>query len=522
MFESELADAIRAVARTTPDAVALIHGERTVSYGDLHGRALRERDRIRSLCLAAGEPVGILAAKSPESVALILGAHLDGRPFLLIPPTHPPRLAARLAEQAGCAHILSAGGIPRTPTELNELNELNAELTNERDNERNAELPAQRHPTDSPGRVPAGVSFVLTTSGSTGPPKIVPIMAAAVDRFVAWATDRFGLVAGTRVLNYAPLSFDLCLLDIWSTLARGGTAVLVDPALALRPEALTDLVHRHHIEVIQAVPLLFNLLVRPDDGEPPRRRVLPSVRHAIFTGDVIPADTLTALAGFFPAARLYNLYGATETNDSFLHEVDRDHPPDTAVPIGTPLPGVRAMVVGPDGAVLAGPVRGELWVTTPFQSQGYLSPNGGDRFGPHPDGPDGPTWYRTGDLVRRGPDGTVILVGRTDHRVKVRGVGVDIGEVERQLLTHPEVVEAAVVPVTDPATGTALLAVARRGPGSVLTSLDLRQHCAAELPRAAVPHLVRVVDDPLPRTSTGKINRSAVTHTHTAQSLEGA
>ena len=141
------------------------------------------------------------------------------------------------------------------------------------------------------------VTFMLTTSGSTGLPKIVPLTASGVDAFTDWAAEQFEIRPGTVVANYAPLNFDLCLLDIWTTLKHGGTVAVVDQDRATQGAYLADLVNDNQVNVLQAVPMLYRLLidVNREDG-----RTFPSVRHVITTGDKIPASSLAELPKLFP------------------------------------------------------------------------------------------------------------------------------------------------------------------------------------------------------------------------------
>jgi len=175
------------------------------------------------------------------------------------------------------------------------------------------------------------------------------------------------------------------------------------------------------------------------------------------------------------------------------------------VPIGTPIEGVDALVVDESGDVLVGAGSGELVVSTPFSSSGYTDPRLNDEKW-H----DG--YFRTGDLVRRDEHGLVFLVGRNDHQVKVRGVRTNLQEVEQVVLAHPQVSEAAVIAVPDETAGHVLHAVVRRVAGSAVNSLHLRVHCAAGLPRTAIPSVIEIVDHALPRTSTGKVDRNSLRH----------
>ncbi|MFJ4190978.1 AMP-binding protein [Kitasatospora sp. NPDC089509] len=479
-----LPDAVLAHARTRPGATALIWHERTVTYRELADATAAERARLDALDLAPGEPVGLIAVKSPEAVALVLACLAERRPFLLPSPQLAPALLAALFAQAGARHLLTPAG-QQAPA-----------------------LPALTRPAPVP-TLAAGTSFLLTTSGSTDLPKIVPLAQAAVDRFTAWAHDTFDLGPGRTVCSYAPLNFDLALLDVWATLAAGGTSLLIDPAHALNGRHLLTQLQRHRPHVLQAVPLAYALLLQAAAGT----TVLEGVEHAAFTGDAIDARTLAALPALLPHARLYNIYGCTETNDSFLHRLDRlDAAAALPVPIGEPLPGVRTLIATADGTALTGPGSGELYVSTPFQAAGYLDRSrDSGRFTTQPGGAGaGRRWFRTGDLVTRDESGRIHLTGRADFQVKVRGVAVNTAEVERVLLAHPEVSEAAVAAASDPLTGKRLHAAVRRTPGSALNTLRLREHLARNLPRAAVPERLAIQDAPLARTATGKVDRKAV------------
>jgi acyl-coenzyme A synthetase/AMP-(fatty) acid ligase len=347
---------------------------------------------------------------------------------------------------------------------------------------------------------------MLTTSGSTGLPKIVPLPIGAVGRFTEWAAGRFEIGPGSAVLNYAPLNFDLCLLDIWTTLAHGGCVVLVDQDRGTNGAYLAGLIADHEVDVVQAVPMLYRLVIDVAQGED---LTFPNVRYALTTGDKMPASSLRELPALFPNARVFNVYGCTETNDSLVHEVDLSGDIPANLPVGQPIDGVIALIETPDGGFLDGEGKGELIVSTPFQTHGYLkaSLNEG-KFTTYPElGHGDRPFMRTGDIVERHPDGTLTLEGRSDFYVKVRGVRVSTQVVEQAIQEHPDVIEVAVVGVPDELAGTRLHALVRKEADSKLNSLSLRQHCTARLARTEMPSSIEIVTDPLPKTSTGKIDR---------------
>ncbi|MGH3756304.1 AMP-binding protein [Actinophytocola sp.] len=472
MTTESLIAAIHRNAETRPDAPALEYGDETVTYGQLYRRATQFAENL------AGKPdslIGLLAPKTPDGIALVLGSLLARRPFLLPSLTLAERTRTKLFRAAGCAAVVSPDDFP-------------------------VAAQSSWQPADLWPRQDAR-TFHLTTSGSTGLPKVVPLTEGAVDRFTDWAGTRFSLGPDSTVLNYSPLNFDLCLLDIWATLKHGGRVVLVDPERATNARYLAGLLHRHRVTVMQAVPMAFQLLAGGTDE-------FPHLRDVITTGDTMPAAALAALPTLFPSAELYNLYGCTETNDSMLYRFERDALPSGPIPLGEPVSGVSVLVVDDTGAVVDREGTGELYVRTPFQTTGYLDETLTlDRFVPHPTGAAYGSYYRTGDLVEVGPDGRITLIGRTDFQVKVRGVRTNLGEIERVLAEHQDITETVTIAIPDPIAGNRLHAVSRRRGGSGLTGLELRQYLADRLPRTAIPSTLQLIDDALPRTSTGKPDR---------------
>ncbi|MFI8961861.1 AMP-binding protein [Streptomyces sp. NPDC053493] len=492
MPSPSLARTIAAHARRQPSAPALLLPQERVTYGELADRVARLSRQLRAAELPADRPVCIPAHKDPATIALMLAAFAE--PLVVLAPSAELGADAldRICRQARVSAKLSVTADDGLAVEL---------------------LPADESAAEGFARPRTDTTrLLLTTSGSTGTPKLVPIGTDAFGAFAAWATDAFRITAEDASLSYAPLNFDLALLDVWTFLGAGARVVLVDREKATDGPHLQGLVSEAGVTFVQGVPLLHRLLTEgngPAGGTADAGRssgVFASVREVVFTGDAMPQDLLKRVAESFPHARFHNVYGCTETNDSFLHPVD----PRTAegrIPIGRPLAGVEADVLGDDGEPLTGPGTGELLVRTPFQTEGYLQQSLNpavfvDR--------DGRTFYRTGDIVTRDAEGSYVLEGRSDWQVKVRGVRTNLQEVESVLAQHPDVEEAAVVAVPDAEAGVRLHARVTRRAGAGLNSLKIRSYAGANLPRHAIPSSVRVSDIPLPRTSTGKPDRNKI------------
>lgn len=482
--------------RDRPDATALVLGEERVSYAELDAMAATALAGIDELELSGGT-VAVHAAKTPRTIALLVACLRARLPILLPSAELGADMVSILLRNADCGDMLAT----ETPaqTEDYRVHKIDCAVSDGTAGRSGAS------PATSDGDAD-DVSLLLTTSGSTGVPKIVPLTAGAVDRFTDWAIAHFDIEQRTAVLNYAPLNFDLCLLDVWATLKAGGTAVLVETERATNGRHLNELVRANGIGVIQSVPMFFRLLNDSWDGEP-----FHSVGHVVLTGDKTSAKLLSELPKMFPTARIWNLYGCTETNDSLLHEIDPSAGGD--LPVGRPLPGVDALVVDGDGNVLSGPATGELFVRTPFQTNGYVDPTGAttNRFVHLEDGA-GP-YFRSGDLVRRDADGVFTLLGRDDFQVKVRGFRVNLEEIELIILEHDDVVEAAVIGIPDDVAGVRIHAVVRGSAPGAPNGLVLRDHCRRRLPRVAIPTAIQITQEPLPRTSTGKVDRQEIRRT---------
>jgi acyl-coenzyme A synthetase/AMP-(fatty) acid ligase len=345
------------------------------------------------------------------------------------------------------------------------------------------------------------LAAVLYTSGSTGPPKGVEITHSAILTFIEWGKDYFGYTKDDRCISHAPLHFDLSLLDVFVSHAAGATCVLVPDRISGNPMALSRLVADEKITIWQSVPSILALMIKYGDmGEVD----LGSVRHVCFAGETLRVSMFRELATHFYNAAMHNIYGATETNDSFIFSVDnldmiKGMDGGSDLPIGRPLPYVEYRIVSSEGAV-ADAMAGELYVRSPTMMHGYRNQQ------PIEQG----SFYRTKDLVKVRNDGSVQFCGRTDDIIKSSGYRVNLLEVENTLQAHADIVEVAVVAERDDDLIYRIVAVICVKQGVDLVSIDLRNFCAEVLPRYAIPHVFEIGKERLPKTPSGKIDKRSI------------
>ncbi len=485
--EATVPSLVAARARRAPDAVAVVDGERRLSYGELLAGAGSVAAALRGRGVRGGDRVGVLLARSADAVVAQLGILAAGAAYVPLDAAHPPARVAAVLADAGAEIVLTdqtlGRRLPAGPQALAVADAMRGE------------------PLEPAGCDPGDLAYVIYTSGSTGEPKGVEVSHRNVVRLV----DDPGyaeLGPGTTMLHAASPAFDAATLEIWGPLANGGAVV----CLAEQPSADTvaEAIERHGVTTLWLTAGLFHQLVDRRPG------CLAGVRHLLAGGDVLSPDHVRrALAALAPDSRLTNGYGPTEsTTFATTHTLRPGDAVGETIPIGLPIQGTTCDVLDRDGAQLPVGAAGELAIGGDGVALGYR----GDpeltaaRFVPDPHRP-GERRYLTGDRVRRRPDGALEFLGRIDRQVKVRGIRVEPAEVERSLRSHPALAEAAVVPFERAPGDLALAAYVVAAPGAVApTPVELRAHASATLPAAMLPTAWLPLPE-LPLSANGKLDR---------------
>ncbi|SFR40131.1 AMP-binding protein [Litoreibacter janthinus] len=432
--------------------------------------------------------VAICAEKSPHSVAAILGVLSSGLAYAPLDPSHPDtRLTSILDDLA--PPVLIVDDATRSRFEVWARRSGTQLLTF-------SELPKTVPPVPVASGAQRSLAAVLHTSGSTGKPKRVLIEAPALDAFQSWVVGEISIDIDDCVLSHAPFAFDLSFLDIFASLAGGACLALADTKTARNGPKLVEMMQQHNVTIWHSAPSALKLV-----AEAACELTLPQVRCVLFAGEPMQSRLLRQLFRIFPNARFINIYGCTETNDTFFYDVPRIDTPDP-LPLGRKLPYVDYILVDNADMPVSGEGQGELWVRCPTMMRGYSD----QQLTAKATGwRDGVGYYRTGDMVRRDANGMVHFIGRNDTIVKLSGVRVDLNEIEACLQAHPLVDEAAAY--VDKSGDTAVLNAFVSSKSDELNSIDLRLYLMKRLPTAAIPRKFTISIQEVPKNSNGKACR---------------
>ncbi|HEV7506854.1 MAG TPA: non-ribosomal peptide synthase/polyketide synthase [Thermoanaerobaculia bacterium] len=471
-------------AARRPDAVALAWEDGELSYAELDRQANRLARRLRRLGVGPEVLVGLCTDRSPGMVLGLLAVLKAGGAYVPFDPAYPAERLAWLLKDSGVAVLLTqerlAAGLPPHAATM-------VLLEQEPEESRDA-LP--------PLACPENLAYMIYTSGSTGLPKGVLVSHRGLDNLAQAQSRLFEVGPESRVLQFASLSFDASVSEV-AMAFRAGAALVLAPRQSLVGPELSDLLREQRITTVTLPPTALATL--PEAG-------LPALRTLVVAGEACPIDLARRWAA---GRRLVNAYGPTETTvcaTSWVYDGgDR-------LLVGRPIQNLEAYVLDAAGSLAPTGVPGELLVGGIGLARGYRGRPDltAERFVPHPfAAAPGERLYRTGDLVRFVAAGDLEFLGRIDHQVKIRGVRVEVGEVEAALLAQPGVRAAVAVARQDGSGPARLVAYAVPVEDSQPEGAALRAALAATLPEALVPSAV-VVLPALPLTPSGKVDRKAL------------
>ena len=479
-----LIDRIDHWAAAAPEAIAHLSSDKTLTYGQLRrfsdGLACHLTNRFGD----DRRPIAVLGHREPEMLIAFLGAVKSGRPYVPIDTGLPqPRIDQIL--------VSSNAALTLTPDEI------------------------QRFSTDEPrdSTMPVAKSeafYILFTSGSTGEPKGVIITRECLEHFISWMLAEQQFSKGVEVfLNQAPFSFDLSVMDLYCSLATGGTLFSINRDLIANPKKLYSALASSGVTTWVSTPSFAQMCLAEDKFAEP---MLPRLRRFLFCGETLAPQTASQLLVRFPQAQVWNMYGPTEATvatssiqiDSAILEKY------STLPVGRVMPGTKISILDENGGELSDNKRGEIIIAGPNVSPGYIGrPDLTARaFFQYRD----QRAYKTGD-VGRFRDRLLFFEGRIDEQIKLSGYRIELGDVEANLCALPTIRNAVVIPVFKNGAAQSLTAfvtlLTRNETSDFELAHDLRNQLGERLPTYMLPRKF-VFLDAFPMTANGKVDRTAL------------
>jgi amino acid adenylation domain-containing protein len=495
--DASLVALIEAQVERTPDAVAVVFGNSSLTYQGLNERANQLGHYLREMSVGPDTLVGVFMERSVEMVVALYGILKAGGAYVPIDPDYPADRVAFMLEDARVRVLLTqskfVGQLPKHDCRLVCLDIACDSITTA--------------DTANPTRTasPSNLAYMIYTSGSTGRPKGAMNEHRGIVNRLLWIQGQHALTEADTIIQKTPFSFDISVWEFFWPLLAGARLVVAKPGGHRDAAYLVDLIVKERVTVLHFVPSMLQVFL-----DQPDVRRCQSLRHVICSGEALPFDLQEKFFKSLPA-QLHNLYGPTEAAVEVTHWICQRNSDRKIVPIGRPVANTQIYILDRHLQPMPIGVMGELYIGGVQVCRGYHNRPEltAEKFIPDPFSEDPRArLYKTGDVCRWLSDGSIEYWGRADFQVKIRGYRIELGEIEAALKAQPEIKQAVVV-ARDDKRGDKRLVAYVVSTGTVLVLSELRTRLKRLLPDYMVP-ADYVVLDSIPVTPNGKVDRLAL------------
>ena len=478
-------------AKKTPDDVALIFGDDSLTYSELNKKSNSLAHYLRNtIGIKPNDIVGIMTKRSLETIVSMLAVLKSGGCYIPIDPSFPKDRINYMLENSNSKILLTQEKIANN---INYPNKLCIDLNSKDLYNNSSENLKNINTLDD-------LMYIIYTSGSTGKPKGVMVTHRVFSNFTNYCNDTVKYLKNPSNMAFASIttiSFDIFAYETLISLQKGLKVVLANENEQTTPHLLNKLMEKNNVEIIQSTPSIMQIFVNNIDNMPKLR----NLKYVILAGEQLPLNLVKNLHSLADIT-VYNGYGPSETYYCTLTEAN-----DNLITIGKPIYNSQMYILDKNLKPVPIGATGEIYISGECVGKGYLNNKEltDKSFIPNPF-IQGITMYKSGDLGKYLEDGNIICLGRSDHQVKIRGLRIEIEEIEALMLKHPNISKVVVVKqsIENREFLSAYYVADKR-----LSTNDLRKYLSKSLPRYMVPSYYIHLND-LPYTPNGKIDRKAL------------
>jgi amino acid adenylation domain-containing protein len=488
-----------------PAAIAIKDAFRELTYQQLNSQVDRLANYLRHQGVKPEVTVGIYAERSIDTAIAILGVLKAGGAYVPIDPGYPQARLTAILEEIQPRLILTQQHLVKNIT----IAEVNLFLLDKQWDE----IANESEDLEVALTTPEHLAYIMYTSGSTGKPQGVMVTISQVESYLQAVNQVANIQPGDIYLHTASFSFSSSIRQLLLPLSQGAQVRIASKENTTNLGSLLELIKTENITVFDTVASVWNYLLdglAEMTGEQRSQLINNQLRLLVFSGGLLTSQLLNRVRSQFQEPpRILNIYGQTETIGVCAYVIPDDFSNQAGyAPVGIPYPYYQLHVLDDRLQPVSGNQTGELYVASTSLARGYLhNPQlNARKFIPNPFTTDDRSQlYRTGDLARYLPDGNLEIVGRQDFQVKIRGMRVEIEEIETLLTQHPDVRQAAVVGKEDKLGEQKIFAYIVASQKHINIG-ELRSFLQTKLPDYAVPSAFEILDA-LPLTPNHKLDR---------------
>lgn len=480
-----IAELFEEQAKKTPNNIALVFEDQTLTYKELNEKANQFAHYIKSSNYD-GNTVGVLLNRSLDLIITILAIVKNGLTYLPIDPEYPNDRINYMLQDSNCKLVFVNNKTNKIIENKNIMANID-EINTTDFSTSNLLLPY----------LTSNIAYLIYTSGSTGKPKGVMVTYDNLHNFILGINNKISINSQKTVVSLTTVSFDIFGLELWCSLLNGSKLVVASELEQNSPMAFNNLCLKNNVNIIQTTPSRYNLFLNSSSS----LEFLNNITEILIGGEAVPISLLRKFQSL-STAKIYNVYGPTETT---IWSTLKDITTDSDISIGKPIANTQCYILDKNLNILPTYTPGHLYISGYGVSNGYLNRDdlNNEKFTQSPFNANSKI-YDTGDLAYYTENGNIIHLGRSDSQVKLRGYRIELGEVENSISNFTNIQNCAVIIKNNK-----LYGFYTKKANSLINTFELKQFLLDELPSYMIPTGLFELEQ-MPFTPNGKIDRKAL------------